>query len=143
LDDVEFPPSVLQRFPARGFAEGFDRRYLAFPNQGDWSDAGSPRLAVDMDGACAAQCDATPEFGAGKADHVTKHPQERSVAIDIRTMAGAVHGYGVKHLPQNSQGSLRDYRGPWKPQQPMNDTLCFSSMLGQHLTQFYNDGFTD
>ena len=39
--------------------------------------------AVDVDGAGAAQRHAAAELGAGHAQHVAQHPEERRVAVDI------------------------------------------------------------
>jgi hypothetical protein len=44
------------------------------------------RNAVDMDGAGAALGDAATVFGAGQADGIPQHPQQRGVGINIDLM---------------------------------------------------------
>src|SRR5262249_12029877 len=62
-----------------GRADAVDRR-----------DAGPRRIAVDMHGARAAQRHAATELGAGHAEHVAQHPQERRVAVDVDAVRSAV-----------------------------------------------------
>ena len=57
-------------------------------------------LAVDMHGAGAAQGHAAAELGAGHAEHVAQHPQQRRVAVDIDLMRCAVD------LQRESHGCL-------------------------------------
>jgi len=49
----------------------------------DCCDAGADRASVQMDRACATECHAAAELCAGHAEHVTQHPQERGVTVDV------------------------------------------------------------
>ena len=56
-----------------------------------------------MHRASTAQCHAATEFGAGQAQHVAQHPEERGVAVDIDVVYVAVdfdgEGHGIVSLP--------------------------------------------
>jgi hypothetical protein len=44
-----------------------------------------------MHGAGAAQRGATTEFGAGHAENVSQHPEQRRIGVDIDTVPGSVN----------------------------------------------------
>lgn len=50
----------------------------------------APRVAVDMDGARAALCDAATVLGTGQARLLAQHPQEGGVALHINLLGATV-----------------------------------------------------
>ena len=48
--------------------------------------------AVDVHGAGAALGDAAAELGAGQAERVAQHPQQRRVGLDIDLVGSSVDG---------------------------------------------------
>jgi hypothetical protein len=69
--------------PAGGCADGFDGRDVRTADALDRGDTGAALDAVDMHGARAAQRHAAAKLRAGHAEHVTRHPQRRRIAVDI------------------------------------------------------------
>ena len=90
LDHVEIEPGLLQR---PSLLRGVDRFYCrnsAVADATDRRDARSSRCAVDMHGAGAAYGNTAAEFGAGHAEHVAQHPEQRRIAVDIDRPVDAV-----------------------------------------------------
>src|SRR6185312_7234847 len=85
LDHFEIEPRALH-FRACGCrTDGFDGRDLALPDRSDRQQARTYRRSVKMHRACAALRDAAAEFGAGEAEQVAQHPQERHIGgrVDV------------------------------------------------------------
>jgi hypothetical protein len=56
-------------------------------------------MAIDMNGAGAAQGDAAPELRTGQSADVAKNPQERRVALDVDLANFPIDTDRVSHVP--------------------------------------------
>ena len=74
LYDFDVEPSPLDLRSAFGLADRFDGRDLLADDVGHGRDTRTDRTAVDMDRACAAQCNPATELPSCQADDVTQHP---------------------------------------------------------------------
>ena len=97
LNDLEIEPGLLDLGAGRRRADRLDGGDLGCADAVDRSDAGAGGGAVDMHRAGAAERHAAAELGAGHAEHVAQHPQERRVAVDIDAMGGSVDFNGESH----------------------------------------------
>src|SRR5213592_4589511 len=70
LRHLERDPGLLDLLASGGGADGLDRGDALAGRGGDRRDARAHRLAVDVDGARAAQRNAAAEFRAGHPEHV-------------------------------------------------------------------------
>ena len=85
LHDVGFDPRTLHGMLAV-LADAFDGGDFLAGERRDRRDARTHRHAVDMHGAGAALGHAAAELGAGQADQVAQHPEQRHVAGRIDFM---------------------------------------------------------
>ena len=69
------------------------------PTALDRHRAGAHRDAVDMHGAGAALRDAAAVLGAGQADLLAHHPQQRRVRLDIDVEGFAIDGEVYHRAP--------------------------------------------
>ena len=76
-------PSLLNLGARRRGADRLDGRDHGVPDAVDGGDARAHRTAVEMDRAGSAHRHAAAELGAGHAEHIAQHPQERGVVVDI------------------------------------------------------------
>src|SRR5271170_2350469 len=105
LDDFEIEPGFLDLGAGLGSADAFDRGDLSATDRTDRQQARAHRLTVEMDGAGAALGDAATKLGAGHAEHIAKHPQERRVGGHVdgaRLAVNIQRNHGVR-LPSDSQ----------------------------------------
>ncbi len=72
-----------------GLADGRDRR-----------QAGARRLAVEMDGAGAAEPDAAAELAALQVQFVAQDPKQGRIPVDIDGSLQAVHLDRIGHRPR-------------------------------------------
>src|SRR5271166_1880685 len=91
LRHVERAPSLLKRMISRG-VEAFDGGDRLAAGVADRRDAGSPGLAVDMDGAGAACGHATTEFRSCEAEFIAKIPEQRHRRIAVEGLRLAIDG---------------------------------------------------
>ncbi len=82
LRRVGFDPGLLHRVQLL-LAEALDCQDRLVGGLADRRDAGSCRLAVDDDGAGAAQSDAAAEFRSDHPQFVAQRPQQRHFRLDI------------------------------------------------------------
>src|SRR5689334_5717335 len=80
LRDIFGDPRLLYRMVSFG-RETFDRRDLLPPERFDGRDARPDRLAVDMDGAGAAEGAPASEFRSGQAERIAQDPEERGALL--------------------------------------------------------------
>src|SRR5262245_6787954 len=97
LHDLAVEPGLLDPGAGRGRTDRLDRGDRGAADAVDGGDAGADGDAVDMHGAGAAQRQAAAELGAGHAEHVAQHPEERRVAVDIDAVGAAVDFDGEGH----------------------------------------------
>src|SRR5262245_5690445 len=90
LHDIEVEPGLLDSGGRRCRAEGLDGRDLGLADADDRGDTRTGGVAVDMHRAGTAQRHAAAELGAGHAEHVAQHPQERGVAVDVDRPVDAI-----------------------------------------------------
>src|ERR1700745_1006682 len=65
-----------------------------------------------MHGAGTAQRHAAAEFRAGHAEHVSQHPEQRCITVDIDAARTSIDIDGKGHVPSPSVGpTRRDDRG--------------------------------
>src|SRR5271165_6926584 len=83
LGHVELHPGGLQRPSDRMGGHSFDGCDGGLANGRDWRQAGARRLAVEMDGAGAAEPDAAAELAALQVKFVAQHPKQGSIPVDI------------------------------------------------------------
>ena len=83
LRDLLFNPSLLQSTGFVGCAQRFDGFDVGSCNTGHRGDARSDGLAVFVDGAGTARCDATTEFGAGEVEGVSQNPEQGHLGVDV------------------------------------------------------------
>src|SRR5262249_58972239 len=83
-------PGGWRRFADGATANRLDRDDLAVRHRGDGRDAGAGRLAVDVDGAGAAERHAAAELAAGEPELVPQGPQQRGLARHIDVLALSV-----------------------------------------------------
>jgi hypothetical protein len=99
LNDFMVEPCLLNLPAGRRIANCLDRGDRRAAYAIDCCDAGADRASVQMNRACATECHAAAELGAGHAEHVAQHPQERGVTVDINGMSRSVHVYCIRHSP--------------------------------------------
>ena len=63
--------------------DDFDRGDRRAADATDGRDAGAGRRPVQMTCAGTAESHPTAALGAGHAEHVTKHPQQRGITVDV------------------------------------------------------------
>jgi hypothetical protein len=97
LNDLAVEPGLLDLGARRCRADRLDRRDLRGANAVDIGDAGTGGDAIDMHGAGAAQRHAAAELGAGHAQHVAQHPEERRVAVHIYALCVPIDFNGEGH----------------------------------------------
>jgi len=83
---------LLHRMKALVLSEPFDRRDLAAVGEGGERDAGADHLAVQEDGARAADAHAAPFLGAREPEIVPEAIEERAVGRNLQLVRGAVDG---------------------------------------------------
>src|SRR5882672_1882092 len=98
LRDLELDPGLLDFLAGGGGANGLDRGDALAGCGSDRRNARAHRLAVEVDGARAAQAEAATEFGAGHSEHIAKHPEQRRVVVDIGAAKFAVDCQRMWHL---------------------------------------------
>src|SRR6266853_5468133 len=99
LRDLEIEPRLLN-LPAGGCGtDGLDRGDALAGRGGDRGHARAHRLAIQVDGARAAQTEAATEFRACHSEHIAKHPKQRRVVVDIGAADFAVDCQCMWHLP--------------------------------------------
>ena len=85
LRDVLLDPGLLDRVAAVG-GEAFDGGDGLAGDVRNRRDAGADRLAVEVDGAGAAERHAAAELGAGHAQRVAQDPQQRHRRRDVHRL---------------------------------------------------------
>ena len=80
LRHANFFPCFLYRMRAI-FAQAFDRGDLCIADFLHFELATAGGLSIEEDGACAATVDPAAEFGAGKIEYVTQHPEQWHISI--------------------------------------------------------------
>src|SRR5215469_15183760 len=91
LHDVELLPGAL--YGTRDLAaDAFDGGDLAVADIADLRLAGAHRIAVEMDGAGAAERQAAAELGAGEVELVAQGPEEGHVGLRIDVVRRAIDG---------------------------------------------------
>src|SRR5216110_2511642 len=119
LRHVFLDPRALHRVRAV-LGQAFDRGHALAGDRGHGQHAGARRDAVQVDGAGAALGDAAAELGAGEAEGVAQHPQERRVGGDGDRLALAVDGESdcghdrasSRKMEKTCRGGRADGRGP-------------------------------
>src|SRR5262245_36917601 len=108
LRHVAGDPGALdgRRHPA---SDPFDRRNFRVAEGGDRQRARAQRLAVEDHGARPALDDPAPILCSGQAERVAQHPQERSTAVDIDAVLGAVDFNGEGHGCLSDFGPSREW----------------------------------
>src|SRR6266516_1771655 len=87
--------------------EAFDRGHALSGHRRDRGDARAGGDTVQMDGTRAALCDAAAELGAGEAEGVAQHPQQRGVrGVGDRTRL-AVEDEGDRGHRKSSSEEVR------------------------------------
>ncbi len=89
LRNVAFEPGALHRVIAVG-GESFDCGDVLARDERNRRTAGTNRLAIEVDGAGAAQRHAAAELGAGHAEGVAQDPEQRHLRHDIDGLLFAV-----------------------------------------------------
>src|SRR6202030_1625529 len=77
---------------------------------GELYRAGPRRNAVDVDRAGAALRDAATIFGAGHAERIAQHPQQRGVGLDVDVMALTIDDEGWHSVSPVSSPVMRRKR---------------------------------
>src|SRR6267143_2603720 len=98
LRHLQLDPGLLDLFAGGCGAYGLDRGDALAGRGSDRRQARAHRLAIEVDGARAAQAEAAAEFRAGHAEHIAKHPEQRSVVVDIDASSFAVDCQRMCHL---------------------------------------------
>src|SRR5262245_15793801 len=93
-------------------SDPFDRRNFRVAEGGDRQRAGTQRLAVEEHGARPALGNPAPVLCSGQAERVAQHPQERSTAVDIDAVLGAVDFDGEGHGCLSDFGPSREWVSP-------------------------------
>src|SRR3989449_11978 len=86
LDHLQIEPGLLDLLAGGRVADRFNGCDVSAGDGGNRRDAGAGGLAVEMDGAGAAQRHAAAELGAGQPDHVAQHPEQRHVRRHVDLM---------------------------------------------------------
>jgi hypothetical protein len=97
LHHFEVEPGLLQSLALRRLANGLNRGDGAIADAVDRGDARACRHAVNVNSTGAAQCGTTAEFGAGHAEHIAQHPQQRGVVVNVDIVRGSVDFDGMGH----------------------------------------------
>ena len=74
-------PGLLQRMKSVR-AQAFDCGHVLIGDLRDRGRARADRIALDMNGACAAESGAAAELGAGKLKRVAQNPEQRCFGGD-------------------------------------------------------------
>src|SRR2546428_8792121 len=90
LDDLEIEPGLLDLLAGRRSADGLDGGDRMSDRSAHRHHAGSPRHAVQVHGAGAAQCDAAAELGAVHPKQVAQGPEEGHVRVRVDLVRLAV-----------------------------------------------------
>src|SRR5207247_990578 len=134
LRHVFLDPRALHRVRAV-LGQAFDRGDAFAGDGGHGQHAGAGGDAVQMDGAGAALGDAAAKLGAGEAEGVTQHPEERRVGGDVDRFAFAVDGesdggHDRAILAEDGKNVYRRTRG-WKGGR--GSVMLSEQWCGMHL----------
>jgi len=89
LSDIAFAPGDLHGMFALG-VEAFDGGdFLAFDG-GHWRNATALGLAIDVDGACAAESCAASEFGAGHVEEISHVPKHWHLRVSVELTVDSI-----------------------------------------------------
>src|SRR5882762_1534610 len=83
LRHLQLDPGLLDLFAGGCGAYRLDRGDALAGRGSDRRQARAHRLAIEVDGARAAQAEAAAEFRAGHPEHIAKYPKQRRVVVDI------------------------------------------------------------
>ena len=97
LDDFKIKPCFLNISACRRIPEGLDRGDRRRTNAVDARNAGADGISIHMNRACPTECDAAAELGAGQAEHVAQHLQERGVTVDIGGVIYTIDFDRIRH----------------------------------------------
>jgi hypothetical protein len=97
LNHFDIEPRLLHFRPDRRVADRFDGRDRAVADRTRRQKAGAYRLAVDMHGAGAAQGHAATKFGAGQAQYIPQHPEQRHIGRNINGNCPAIDAELKRH----------------------------------------------
>src|SRR6267378_3995055 len=92
LRHVVLEPGLLYLVQRLGLREAFDRRDALARRSAHRVGARTNRGAINVDRAGAALRDAAAVFGAGQADLLADHPEQRRVGVDVEVMRLPVNG---------------------------------------------------
>ena len=106
LDHFHVEPGLLHPGAVGRFADGLDRGDCPLADRADRQEAGTHRLALEMDRAGAALGDAAAELGAGQAQDIAQDPQERHVRGYVDLSPSALIVRGIMSVPGRSGGGI-------------------------------------
>src|SRR5205823_12863261 len=98
-------PRGLHRVWLGGGAEALDGGDRLALDRADGQHAGANRLAVEVNGAGAALGHAAAELGAGHAEHVAQHPEQRHLGWSVDLVIDAVD-YESDHRWASGAGGM-------------------------------------
>src|SRR5882672_3868848 len=110
LRHVVLDPGLLHLVQRGALRQAFDGRDLLPGSRADREGARADRRAVEMYGARPALGDAAAVFGAGEADLLADHPEQRRIGVDIDLVGLAIDGQS------NHFSSFRNCKRPYPPQ---------------------------
>src|SRR5215510_8342041 len=98
LHHLQVEPSFLNLLAVRCITDGFDCSDCRGADTVDGGNAGASGDTIDKYGTRATQRLAAAELGASHAEHVTQHPEQGGVAVNIYGVIRLIDSNRVSHV---------------------------------------------